>query len=157
MSPQLKALLYPAIIALLVLTFFLGKSCASKPPVLPDKTENLKKEKVQEKKIRAEVVRKDSIVHHWHTVYQKERYDSIIPCPEKLVVADTVIFQDSSLIYSLKRDLSKLDTIIAIQEIIAKNDSISIVGLKKEIKRQKKQKWLIGGLVVLFGGIAVVK
>jgi len=59
-----------------------------------------------------------------------------------LAVADTVIYQDSSLIYSLKL-LCKIDSnIIAEQSKVISADSITIKGLKKEVRKQKIQKWL---------------
>lgn len=99
------------------------------------------------------IIYKDSIRTKYVTKWKEVRHDSLIPCPEKLAVADTVIYQDSSLIYSLKL-LCKIDSnIIAEQSKVISADSITIKGLKKEVRKQKIQKWLAVIGAVTFGGV----
>jgi len=134
---------YSAIIILIVLAFLWGKGCSSK--VIPDnsKKETLKAKvadlKHEEKKLKAEIVYKDSIRNKYVVMWKEVRHDSLIPCPEKLVVADSLIRVDSSLIHSLRADISKLDTIVLFQDSIIRIDSVTIVGLRKEVNKQKRR------------------
>lgn len=158
-----KSLILSALTALIIIAMFLlGKSCG-RPAAIPGLTDakSLKKEivtlKADEKITRKEIVRHDSIVyrdrHHYHEI----RHDSLIPCPEKLAMSDTVIYQDSTLLDLMSVDISKLDKIIVLQDSVIRMDSLAIVGLKKEVKRQRRQKILVIGLTALVFGIAIVK
>jgi len=103
------------------------------------------------------IIYKDSIRTKYVTKWKEVRHDSLIPCPEKLAIADTVIYRDSSLISSLKL-LCKIDSsIIADQSKVIVSDSITIKGLKKEVKKQKRQKRILAAIAILLGGYSVIK
>jgi len=137
------------IIAVLIaiIAFLLAlRSCESSPSTLPVETKELKQSiatnKAKAERLKPIIIIKDSIRTKYVTKWKEVRHDSLIPCPEKLAIADTVIYQDSSLIYSLKL-LCKIDSnIIADQSKVIVSDSITIKGLKKEVRKQKIQKWL---------------
>lgn len=136
--------------------FFLGRGCKSSDPHPTPPVEKLKQSiatnKAKAEKLRPIIIIKDREVVKWRDRYHDRRHDSLIPCPEKLAIADTVIYQDSSLISSLKL-LCKIDSnIIADQSKVISADSITIKGLKKEVRKQKVQKWLaVIGAVVIAG------
>lgn len=101
------------------------------------------------------VAYKDSIRDRWNTKYKEIRYDSLIPCPEKLAIADTVIINDSSEIASLSALVGVQDSIIIGQGKIIQGDSVTIIDLKKDVRKQKRQKWLAIGATVIFGSAAL--
>ena len=146
------------VIILLIIVFFLGRGCNSNYGEFATiKTEPLKQSiatnKAKAEKLKPIIIIKDREVVKWRDRYHEVRHDSLIPCPEKLAIADTVIYQDSSLIYSLKL-LCKIDSnIIAEQSKVISADSITIKGLKKEVRKQKIQKWLAVIGAVTFGGV----
>ena len=148
------------IIAVLIaiIAFLLAlRSCESSPSTLPVETKELKQyistNKSKAAKIKDSIIYKEKVRVKYVTKWKEVRHDSLIPCPEKLAVADTVIYQDSSLIYSLKL-LCKIDSnIIAEQSKVISADSITIKGLKKEVRKQKIQKWLAVIGAVTFGGV----
>jgi len=137
--------------------FFLGRGCKSSDPHPTPPVEKLKQSistnKAKAAKVKDSIIYKETVRVKYVTKWKEVRHDSLIPCPEKLAVADTVIYQDSSLIYSLKL-LCKIDSnIIAEQSKVISADSITIKGLKKEVRKQKIQKWLAFIGAVTFGGV----
>jgi hypothetical protein len=90
-------------------------------------------------------LKKDSVrtveVIKWR--YIKQNHDTL-PCDTfvKLVIAqcDTVIYRDSVLINSQQTIISKQDTVIHNQQTVIKSDSVEIVGLNKEVRKQKRLK-----------------
>jgi len=148
---------YLLLIFAAIALFFLGWCSKPNPSTSPVETKELKQSiatnKAKSEKLKPIIIIKDSIRTKYVTKWKEVRHDSLIPCPEKLAVADTVIYQDSSLIYSLKL-LCKIDSnIIAEQSKVISADSITIKGLKKEVRKQKIQKWLAFIGAVAFGGV----
>lgn len=160
-----KTLFYGILTALIFIVFFLGKQCKSPAPEQTNtgalKTKistQLKQREVQKK----EVERRDSIVYKWRDRWHGAKAqikaapcDSILPVIVR--VADSVIVADSSLILAQARVIILDDSIINNYKAIILNDSIEAVSLHKEIRRQKRQKWLIGVASILIGGAAIVK
>lgn len=152
------------IIAVLIaiIAFLLAlRSCESSPSTLPVETKELKQSiatnKAKAERLKPIIIIKDSIRTKYVTKWKEVRHDSLIPCPEKLAIADTVIYRDSSLISSLKL-LCKIDSsIIADQSKVIVSDSITIKGLKKEVKKQKRQKRILAAIAILLGGYSVIK
>lgn len=147
----------PYITIAILLLILLSRGCKNPDPQPTPLVENLKKSistnKAKAAKLKPIIIIKDSIRTKYVTKWKEVRHDSLIPCPEKLAVADTVIYQDSSLISSLKL-LCKIDSnIIADQSKVISLDSITIKGLKKEVRKQKIQKWLSIGSAFLIGGV----
>jgi len=123
--------------------FFLGRGCKNPDPHHTPLVENLKKSiaanKAKAEKLKPIIIIKDSIRTKYVTKWKEVRHDSLIPCPEKLAIADTVIYRDSSLISSLKL-LCRIDSsIIADQSKVIVSDSITINGLKKVNKKLTRQ------------------
>lgn len=100
---------------------------------------------------------KEKIVYKWRDRYHETRHDSLIPCEEKLVICDTLIQADSSLIASQKEVIKIDSTIIDEQAKVIKIDSIEVKRLNKEVKKQKviKVVTIITSAVVV--GLLVVK
>ena len=96
---------------------------------------------------------KTKVTTKYVTKWLHVRYDSIIPCNEKLLICDTVIRADSSLIASYQA----LDTIqkAAICEL-RNNLTDTCKYYQKEIKKQKRQKWVAIGAAILLAAKNVV-
>ena len=76
----------------------------------------------------------------------------------KLVnITDSIILVDSSLIASLKHEISIDDTIIANYQKVVYNDSIVIIGLNKSLVKQKRKTKIALIVAAIFGGVALVK
>lgn len=117
----------------------------------------INKDKLTKDSIRERIVYKDRIkteyVVKWRSF--KGKVDSI-PCPDALnqaiILTDSIIVIDSSLVASLKSELFIDSLIIKNQDSLIVQDSVKIVSLKKEIKKHKRQKKFIT-LVGLTGWI----
>jgi len=164
---------YLSVVLIAVLaTLYLSKGCNVQPPE-KDATDSLKtvinshiKSQDSLKKL---ADRKDSVrieyVLKWRTRTGGliSRIDSI-PCDsmkpiiiELVASCDSIISADSSHIATLKNIISTDSLIISNQFKVIALDSVNIVGLKKELRKQKRhKKWLVAALAVV-AGIAVVK
>lgn len=145
---------YIAIIILLIIVFFFGWCSRNPEPIQTDTKQLVKKAQKKEAKINKEVTQAivihDTIVkirHHYHEV----RRDSLIPCETKLVICDTLIMRDSILDARKDTIITDLRGLVGTWKEVHSSDSITIVGLKKEVKRQKIQKWLAIGSAFLIG------
>ena len=98
--------------------------------------------------IRVEVIKK----------YRILKTDTIYAiCDPIIQLCDSIILIDSSQIVDLKHVIKLDSVIIGNYKKIAHNDSISIVGLVKEVSKHKRhKKWLFGALGIV-AVIAVVK
>lgn len=136
---NLKDPIFWCILAAIICVIVALSHCSHTPVTIPVdlKKSEIVKEKHVADSIREVIVYKDRIrvndVHHYHAV----RYDSLIPCPDKLAIADTVIFIDSSEISSLKASLFVKGLIIANQDTVIRNDSIAYRKLAKKLRWQK--------------------
>ncbi len=157
------------ILGVIVVTFLIFRGCgdmAPEQPITPDKTDSLKKvielQNKERDSLHAEVKKKeparDTIIYKYR--YLKGKIDSI-PCdsllPKIVNICDSIIYTDSSLISSLKGVIKVDSGIISNYKKIVVNDSTTIVGLNKEIKKQKQQKKLIGGIGAVGWLIAIFK
>lgn len=127
----------PFLIAIIL--FLLFKQC--EPSYKETKTDGLKQRidtltKAQSK-LKDTVIYKEKVVYKWLNKYKEVRHDSIIPCEEKLIICDTLIQADSSLIKSLKDVIVIDSSIISTQSIVIKTDSVTIKQQKKELRKQK--------------------
>ena len=90
-----------------------------------------------QKQLKDTVIYKEKIVYKYRDRYHETRHDSLMPCEEKLIICDTLIQADSSLIKSLK-DVIIIDScIISTQSIVIKTDSVLIKQQKKQLRKQK--------------------
>ena len=147
-----------------VICLLLFNKCGSPEPVKNDynhTVDSLKNKITDLEAIQSElkdtVFYKEKIVYRWRDRYHETRHDSLIPCEEKLVICDTLIQADSSLIASQKAVIKIDSTIIGEQAKVIKIDSIEIKRLNKEVKKQKviKVVTIITSAVVV--GLLVVK
>ena len=99
--------------------------------------------------IRVEVIRKYRILKH-DTIYANI-------CDPIIQLCDSIILVDSSLIVDLKHVIKIDSVIIGNYKKVTHNDSISIVGLNKEVKKQKRQKRLLLGGIIGISAIAILK
>lgn len=105
-------------------------------------------DKLTKDSIRERIVYKDRVkteyVIKWRNF--KGKVDSI-PCPEALneaiILTDSIIVVDSSLVASLKAELLIDSLIIKNQDSLIIQDSVKIAALNKEIKKHKRQKKFI--------------
>lgn len=162
MKPYLK---YFFIAALLLTVFLFGRQCNAPVPVKTN-IDSLKttirselKERPILKSIAAEKV--DSAIKwrdRWHTA---KTLTVTLPCDTvlKIVerVADSVIVVDSSAIVAQARVIALDDSLLCNYRQVVINDSMTILGLQKEIKRQKRQKRLIAFASVLVGGAIITR
>lgn len=115
------------IVVAVILAFISGRGCEPEPQN-PNRIDTLKIIQTKYKDtVRIKEVIRNKVLVKWREV----RHDSLIPCETKLLVCDTVIRIDSSLICSLKD--------------VIRVDSIMIVGLNKQVKRErnKKRLWMV--------------
>lgn len=162
MNPN-RTLIFALITAVVVLLLLQFKQCGSKEPV-KDTRDSLKAlipgELVKVAELKKEAVKADSIVYKWRDRWRTvEIAAKTSPCdsilPVVIHVADSVIVVDSTAI-AIKDSIICLDgSIISQLQSVVKQGSVEIVGLKKEIRKQKRQKWLIGIGAVLFGGVVI--
>lgn len=142
------------ILALCVIILFFHK-CGSNPEIPDNSVKPIIIYKIKKDSIKDRIVYKD----RWRTKYVekyrdfKHKVDSI-PCPEALnevmILTDSVISIDSSLIQSLKAEL-------VIDSIIISHDSLQIITLQKEVKRHKRQKKFIASVGLIGWLLAVIK
>lgn len=104
----------------------------------------------------------DSVRVEYVTKWRKLKQDTAyIPCDSLLkitrIVCDTIMYNDSAHISVLKQVI-KNDSVIKLNyKKIINNDSITIAGLNKEVKKQKKQKKIFAGIAAVATGIAIIK
>lgn len=148
--------------------FFAGRQCSARMPQnsLQSNTDSIKKivrtEILERADLKSKSKRADSIVYKWRDRWHEIKTeigtkpcDSILPII--VHVADSVIIVDSTALVAKSRIIALDDSIICNQASIIKIDSITILGLKKEIRRQKRQKWLIGISAAIFSTAILTK
>jgi RNase adaptor protein for sRNA GlmZ degradation len=152
------------ILTALVLIFaflYFAKSCESKPIQPIENIEQLKDSirvlKSQKQISKDSIVYKDSIRTKIVTRWKEVRHDSLIPCEEKLSICDTIIRADSSLIGELKANLAISDLIIFNQDLIIKSDSVTIAGLYKQVKKERRKKRLWQAISAGLAGVVVTR
>lgn len=156
----MKIIPYIAIIILICIILF--RECGKQPPVYhaPNIDSIINHVRTEEREIaslnkisttQAGVIYIDR--HHYHTV----RHDSLIPCETKLMLCDTIIIHDS--IHDVTQDLiiAKQDSVINDWHKIHSSDSCEVMGLKKEVNRQKWQKRGIITAWIVREGIGLIK
>lgn len=108
------------------------------------------------------IKQKDSVrieyVDRWRGLKHDTAYlpcDSLLP---KIVnLCDSIIYVDSSQIATMKNVIAMDDSIINNYKKVAYTDSITIIGLNKEVKKHKKQKKIFAGIAAVVAGIAILK
>lgn len=131
----------PFLIAIII--FLLFKQCEpdNEGKFNENKTDSLK-QRIDtlnnfQSKLKDTIIYKEKVVYKWRNKYNETRHDSLMPCEEKLIICDTLIQADSSLIKSLK-DVIIIDScIISTQSIVIKTDSVLIKQQKKQLRKQK--------------------
>lgn len=152
---MLKTIIYSLIsFALGAMIFSTCNKETDKPDTIKDTINTQLKQKDSVKTV---VIIKDSIVTKYRTKYKTIRHDSLIPCPEKLEVADKVIEADSSLIFSLKQELFIDSIILGNYSKLASRDSSTIAKLDKKLKRAKKINRILSIVTIGAIGVAVLK
>jgi len=150
---------------LLILVFLFGRSCGNNNVItvpfdskkvksqIRTEIDNIKRLKSLEAPMSVEVIK-------WRTKWREGRHDTI-PCEDKLPIliniCDSIIVADSSLIETKDLIIVNQDSVIKNYQSIVSQDSVTIKGLHKEVKKQKRQKWLVligSGLVA---GALIVK
>lgn len=156
---------YFFIIALLLIVFLLGRQCNA-PARIKTNTNILKTTIRAELKERpvlkaAAASKVDSTIKwrdRWHAVKTLTvtlLCDTVLKIVER--VADSVIVVDSSAIVAQARVIALDDSLLCNYRQVVINDSISIRALQKEVKRQKRQKWLIAIGAALAGGAVIAR
>jgi len=161
-----KFIFFAAIIILACI--FLFKGCDDDHVVVatPDKTDSLKKIISEQERVKDSLLviakKKDSVRVETIVKYRylKGRIDSI-PCeellPQIINICDSIVNNDSSYIVTLKQVIKNDSSIIQNYKKVATNDSTTIVSLNKEVKNQKRQKKIIGGIGAIGWLIAIFK
>lgn len=162
MQPQTKTFIFCVLIAALVVVLF-WRECGRPEMIVPvtadssvfyrSKVSDLKHELAIRK---PEIQVKEVQVVKWQKRWKTSRHDSLIPCDSLVVICDSTIVADSSLIAVQKVQLATADSLISSLETLRRIDStrfiVVIDSLKKEVRKQKKRKWIaIGAAAVLAG------
>ena len=158
----IKFLLFACV--LLVACIFMFKGCDEDVTYTDfEYTDSLKNVIAEQTKVKdsllVEVKKKDTIRVEVIKKYRILKHDTIYAniCAPIIQLCDSIILVDSSLIVDLKHVIKVDSVIIGNYKKVTHNDSLSIVGLNKEVKKQKRQKkWLIVWFVGL-GVVAAVK
>jgi len=157
----IKFLLFACV--LLVACIFMFKGCDDDVTYTNNDNDSLKlviaNQNIIKDSLLAEVKKKDTIRVEVIKKYRILKHDTIYAniCAPIIQLCDSIILVDSSLIVDLKHVIKVDSVIIGNYKKVTHNDSLSIVGLNKEVKKQKRQKkWLIVWFVGL-GVVAAVK
>jgi len=157
----IKFLLFACV--LLVACIFMFKGCDDDVTYTNNDNDSLKlviaNQNIIKDSLLAEVKKKDTIRVEVIKKYRILKHDTIYAniCAPIIQLCDSIILIDSSLIVDLKHVIKVDSVIIGNYKKVTHNDSLSIVGLNKEVKKQKRQKkWLIVWFVGL-GVVAAVK
>ena len=157
----IKFLLFACV--LLVACIFMFKGCDEDVTYTNNDNDSLKlviaNQNIIKDSLLAEVKKKDTIRVEVIKKYRILKHDTIFAniCAPIIQLCDSIILVDSSLIVDLKHVIKVDSVIIGNYKKVTHNDSLSIVGLNKEVKKQKRQKkWLIVWFVGL-GVVAAVK
>jgi hypothetical protein len=158
-----KALALLGIAVLLAVLFWLFRGCDSEPV---KKAEPLK-EKIRtgllkRDELKKESERKDSVrivyITRWRKAKEEIKNNPQLPCdsviPVVINLCDSIIKQDSSTIVSLKEVIKQDSSLFVDYQEQHRNDSTEIANLKKEVKKQKRQK---NGIIALFATYESVK
>lgn len=154
-----KPLIIGCIIVVGIIIFQLIPKCSTDviEPLDDSIKDTIAAQKIRKDSIHEKVVYKDSVRtvhhHHWHIA----RHDSLIPCDQKLAIADTLIQIDSSLIAELKAELFVADLIIVNQDTLIKKDSVRIASLNRKVRKLKRQRNIAAGVGALGWIFAAVK
>lgn len=111
---------------------------------------------------------KDSLhfipIHHYHTNVLAMGDPQTAPCdslrkyiPKIINNCDSIIKSDSSYIGTLKDVIHVDSTIISNYGRVVVKDSVEIVRLNKEVKRQRKHKRIAGGVGIIAIIVAIFK
>lgn len=166
-----KSIPYIIIFSLVVLIFFIG--CPGKEVVYIEPKESSKasrdssgyfRQQAEKEKHRADsmALLKAKVRHHWHTI----KHDSLIPVPVLVQVCDSALAADSVhsaiqelVILNQDGEIKHLREVIRIDSTNSayKVDSLITAnkGLKKEVRKQKIQKWLIGAAWLVREGVGL--
>jgi hypothetical protein len=119
------------------------------------KTVTVKKDSIQKVIVREEVIRYKTITKYIHDKGLDLPCDTVL----NLVIADcdTIIKVDSILISSLKKELKYDSLIITWHQKIQAQDSVEILALKKEVKKERRKKKFFQLTTILCLGAAIVK
>ncbi len=161
-----KLIFFAAI--LIVACIFLFKGCDEDHVVVatPDKTDSLKKVISEQERVTDSLLviakKKDSVRVEYVTRWRKLKGDTaFIPCvsilPKIVNLCDSIVYVDSSEIATLKQVIKSDSVIKQNYKNVVTNDSIAIVSLNKEVKNQKQQKRLIGGIGAIGWLVAIFK
>lgn len=142
-EPRHHYLLFILVIAVLVIALFY-KGCDS--VVKESLTPHIDTLKIIETRYKDTVHIKEVIRNKVMVMWREVRHDSITPCETKLLICDTVIRVDSSLICSLK-DVIRIDS-----TAILSQDSV-IVGLRKSNRKLKRKNTFLTWLNALQAAI----
>lgn len=94
---------------------------------------------------------REKIVYKYKTI----RHDSLLPCEEKLILCDTLLYVDSTLIQSLKAEITLSDTIISKQGQLILSQENDIKDLTKDLKKEKRKKRFWQIMTAAAGAIAI--
>lgn len=142
--PQNRTFYHAIITALIILICF--RECERKPVEMVPQKQAIKVLKASIDSVKPIIIEREKEVVKWRTKWREVRHDSLIPCEELLVYCDTLVLADSSLIAEQKVLIGIQDSVIKMQDLTIKSDSVTISDLSKEVKKQKRLKWLFLGL-----------
>lgn len=140
MNPRLNIFLLSVITALSIL--LACKSCDSRiENSNTDFRDSINVLKVKLKVRQDSIIYRDSVRTKIITRWKVIRHDSLIPCEIKLLVCDTVIQADSSLITQLKADIEVSKYLFNQYEEKISQDSTIINKLTRKVKNRKLIFW----------------
>lgn len=141
------------VLALIISDMF--HSCKKEQIEINPIKETIKEDLKRKDSVKEVIVYRDSIRTKLVTKW-RNRTDTLT-IHEVVNLCDSVIYVDSALISDLKHEISIDDTIITNYQKVVYNDSIVIIGLNKDLKKQKRRTKIALIVAAIFGGVAVLK
>lgn len=141
------------VLALIISDMF--HSCKKEQIEINPIKETIKEDLKRKDSVQIRVLNTETVRDRWLTKW-KTKHDTIT-VEQVITLTDSIIKVDSTLISELKEIIKIDSSIIRNYRIVAVNDSNTIVGLNKDLRKQKRRTKVAAAIAMLFGGIAAIK
>jgi hypothetical protein len=167
MKPKTRYILIPFLLTIIALLLFkVFSSNYHEIEGIKINTDSIKVQVYRNLSLRSKLIEKANKSDSVRTIYVTRWREKIkpivdsIPCDSALKIVvqecDTIIVKDSVAISDLKRVIVQDSIIITDQQKIIQGDSIQILGLKKDLKKQKRLTRLVAAIAVVLGDLQLL-